>query len=85
MALSIGLWEGGRIILGLNGLKGSCDQVGLSLDAPCLFAMCKPDPYHEPAPIVLQPLTHTLESIDAPHQINQAFRCHLLQRAHHRR
>lgn len=27
MALSIGLWEGGRVILGLNGLKGSCDQV----------------------------------------------------------
>lgn len=27
MALSIGLWEGGKIILALNGLKGSCDQV----------------------------------------------------------
>lgn len=27
VALSIGLWEGGKIILGLNGLRGSCDQV----------------------------------------------------------
>lgn len=26
VALSIGLWEGGKIILGLNGLRGSCDQ-----------------------------------------------------------
>lgn len=30
MALSIGLWEGGKIILGLNGLRGSCDQVSYS-------------------------------------------------------
>lgn len=29
MALSIGLCDGGKLILGLNGLKGSCDQVGV--------------------------------------------------------
>lgn len=30
MALSIGLCDGGKIILGLNGLRGSCDQVCLA-------------------------------------------------------
>jgi len=41
MALSIGLWEGGKIILGLNGLRGSCDQVGFTFRLTWLTCIVK--------------------------------------------
>ena len=37
VALSIGLWEGGKIILGLNGLRGSCDQASAVAVVHLLF------------------------------------------------